>query len=54
MVIIVAAVAVGLVTWIITALAAGIGLGRIIARAESEEGRSPDASAPDLSPVLTL
>ncbi len=44
MVFVVAAVVVGIVTWIIAALATGIGLGRIIARADSEEGRPIDAS----------
>lgn len=51
-IIIVVAIAVGLVAWIATALAAGIGLGRIIARAECEERHSPRASR-ELSPLLT-
>ncbi|MFS0792951.1 hypothetical protein [Microbacterium sp. 1P10AE] len=55
MVVVVAAVFVGIVAWIVTALAAGIGLGRIIARADSEEGREVDVpSAASLSGAVTL
>ena len=55
MVVVVAAIVVGIVTWIVAALAAGIGLGRIIARADSEEGRRGDASTPaGLSGAMTL
>ena len=56
MVIVVAAVVIGCVTWIVAALAAGIGLGRMIARADTEEGRGVDAvpSAPALSSMITL
>ncbi|MDF2990789.1 MAG: hypothetical protein K0S37_1303 [Microbacterium sp.] len=32
---------IAVVTWIVAALAAGIGLGRIMARSESEDGRVP-------------
>ncbi len=55
MVVVVTAIVVGIVAWIVTALAAGIGLGRIIARADSEEGRVLDApSSPSLSGALIL
>ena len=54
MVVVVATVVVGIVAWIVTALAAGIGLGRIIARADSEEGREVDSTPPaSLSEVIT-
>lgn len=46
MVFVVAAVVVGIVTWIVAALAAGIGLGRIIARADSEERRAHEEPSP--------
>ncbi|MFB3977915.1 hypothetical protein [Microbacterium proteolyticum] len=55
MVFVVAAVVIGIVTWIVAALAAGIGLGRIIARADSEERRAQDApSDAALHGVITL
>lgn len=55
MVFIVAAIVVGILTWIIAALVTGIGLGRIIARADSEEGRAVDApSGVGLSGAVTL
>ena len=55
MVVVVTAVVVGIVAWLVPALAAGIGLGRIIARADSEEGRALDApSASSLSGAITL
>ncbi|WP_278103702.1 hypothetical protein AB0870_03015 [Microbacterium proteolyticum] len=55
MVFVVTAIVVGIVTWIVAALAAGIGLGRIIARADSEEGRALDApSGAGLSGAITL
>lgn len=55
MVFIVTAIVVGIVTWIVTALAAGIGLGRIIARADSEEGHALETpSGAELSGAITL
>ncbi|MBN9209964.1 MAG: hypothetical protein J0I95_00410 [Microbacterium sp.] len=55
MVLIVAAIAVGIVTWIVAALAAGIGIGRIIARADSEEGRTLDTpSGAGLTRAITF
>lgn len=55
MVFVTAAIAVGILTWVLAALAAGIGLGRIIARADSEERHALYAPAPaELSGAATL
>jgi len=49
MVVAIAVAVLAAVAWIIASLAAGIGLGRMIARSESEDGRVPSlvTRAPD-------
>lgn len=47
-----AVVVIAAATWVITALATGIGLGRVIARADSERAKGSLSATPRLSETV--